>query len=162
MGAAGALFDLHRKKYITVSCIRSDFMNYGSRKISSIAIKMSLTETREEELKAKQSFLEIGVRTAAVDCGGEYLASIKKIVERAIVAGKREGVIKDTHSEEGAIAGATREALTQIMPKAVGLNIGGKLGIARHNDHVSVAVYFGIGLLHLDEVAIGLAHRTIS
>lgn len=123
---------------------------------------MALTETREEELKAKQKYLEMGIKTAAVDCGGEYLSSIKKIVERAIVAGKREGVIHDTHSEEGAIAGATREALSQIMPKAIGLNIGGKLGIARHHDHVSVVVYFGIGLLHLDEVAIGLAHRTIA
>jgi hypothetical protein len=135
---------------------------YGSKKISSVAIKMALTETREEEAKAKQQFLEIGIKTAAVDVGGEYLSSIKKIVERAIVAAKREGVIRDTHSEEGAVAGATREALSQIMPKAIGLNIGGKLGIARHHDHVCVVVFFGIGLLHLDEVAIGLAHRTIA
>ncbi|MDK2822550.1 MAG: hypothetical protein PWQ67_1346 [Clostridia bacterium] len=137
-------------------------MNFGSKKIASISIKMSLTETREEEQKAKQHYLEMGIKTAAVDCGGEYLSSVKKIVERAIVAAKREGVIKDTHSEEGAVAGATREALSQIMPKAVGLNVGGKLGIARHNDHISVAVFLGIGLLHLDEVSIGLAHRTIA
>jgi len=137
-------------------------MNYGSKKIAKIAIKMALTETREEEHKAKKHYAEMGIKTAAVDCGGEYLASVKKIVERAIVAGKREGVIKDTHSEEGAVAGATREALSQIMPKAVGLNIGGKLGIARYNDHISVAVFFGIGLLHLNEVSVGLAHRTIS
>lgn len=137
-------------------------MAYGSKKISSVAIKMALTETREEEAKAKQQFLEIGIKTAAVDVGGEYLSSIKKIVERAIVAAKREGVIRDTHSEEGAVAGATREALSQIMPKAIGLNIGGKLGIARYHDHVCVVVFFGIGLLHLDEVAIGLAHRTIA
>ncbi|NLT96047.1 MAG: hut operon positive regulator HutP [Clostridia bacterium] len=137
-------------------------MNYGSRKIASVAIKLALTETREEEQKAKQAYLDLGIKTAAVDCGGEYLSSVKKIVERAIVAAKREGVIKDTHSEEGAVAGATREALSQIMPKAVGLNVGGKLGIARHNDHISVAVFLGIGLLHLDEVSIGLAHRTIA
>ncbi|KJS82706.1 MAG: HutP [Peptococcaceae bacterium BICA1-8] len=137
-------------------------MIYGSKKVASISVKMALTETREEEQKAKQLYLDLGIKTAAVDCGGEYLASVKKIVERAIVAAKREGVIRDTHSEEGAVAGATREALSQIMPKAIGLNVGGKLGIARHNDHISVAVFFGIGLLHLDEVSIGLAHRTIS
>lgn len=137
-------------------------MNYGSRKVASVAIKMALTETREEEQNAQQIYLERGIKTAAVDCGGEYLSSVKKIVERAIVAGKREGVIKGTHSEEGAVAGATREALSQIMPKAVGLNVGGKLGIARQNDHISVAVFLGIGLLHLDEVAVGLAHRTIA
>lgn len=82
-------------------------------------------------------------------------------MERAVVAAKREGVIKDTHPDEGAIAGATREAVSQIMPKALGLNIGGKIGIARYGDHIGVAVFMGIGLLHLDEVAIGLGHRAV-
>ncbi|NLL19602.1 MAG: hut operon positive regulator HutP, partial [Clostridia bacterium] len=36
-----------------------------------------------------------------------------------------------------------------------------KIGIARINDHISVAVFFGIGLVHLDEVAIGLGHRAV-
>lgn len=137
-------------------------LNYGSKRIATVAIKMALTENREEEQVKKQQFLDKGIKTAGVDCGGEYLSTVKKIVERAVVAAKREGVIHQTHSEEGAVAGATREALSQIMPKAVGLNVGGKLGIARYNDHISVAVFLGIGLLHLDEVAIGLAHRTIS
>ena len=53
------------------------------------------------------------------------------------------------------------EALSQISLKAVGYDVGGRIGIARYNDHVSVAVFFGIGLLHLDEVAIGLGHRVI-
>ncbi|GAW31215.1 HutP protein [Carboxydocella sp. JDF658] len=107
----------------------------------------------------KNEFAKIGIKTAAVDYGGEFVPSVAKIVERAVVAAKREGVIKDTHADEGAVAGATREALAQIMPKAVGLNVGGKIGIARYQDHISVAVFFGIGLLHLDEVAIGLGHR---
>ena len=34
-----------------------------------------------------------GIKVGAVDFGGEYLASINKIVEHAIVAGKREGII---------------------------------------------------------------------
>lgn len=137
-------------------------MNYGSKKIASCAVKMALTESREEEGRLKKQYQEMEIQTAAVDFGGEYLASIHKIVERAIVAGKREGIISDTHSEEGAIAGAAREALSQIMTKAIGLNVGGKLGIARYHDHLAIAVFLGIGLLHLDEVAIGLAHRTIS
>ena len=137
-------------------------MNYGSKKVASSAVKMALTESREEESRLKKQFQEIEIHTAAVYFGGEYLASIHKIVERAIVAGKREGIISDTHSEEGAIAGAAREALSQIMSKAIGLNVGGKLGIARYHDHLAICVFLGIGLLHLDEVAIGLAHRTIS
>lgn len=137
-------------------------MTYGSRKIASVAIKLALTETREEEQKEKKTFNDLGIKTVAVDCGGEYLTMVKKIVERSVVAAKRENVIKETHSEEGAVAGATREALSQIMPKAIGLNVGGKIGIARYKDHISVAVFLGIGLLHLDEVSIGLAHRTIA
>lgn len=136
-------------------------VNYGSKKIASVAIQMALTDSRDEENQLKSKFQELGIKTAAVDYGGEYITSIKKIVERAVVAAKREGVIKETHTDEGAVAGATREALSQIMPKAIGLNVGGKIGIARQQDHVSVAVFFGIGLLHLDEVGIGLGHRAV-
>ncbi len=134
----------------------------GSRKTASVAIKMSLTDSREEEKQLQRLYAQEGIKTAAVDYGGEFISSVKKIVERAVVAAKREGVIKDTHADEGAVAGATREALTQIMPKAVGLNVGGKIGIAHHNDHITVAIFFGIGLLHLDEVSIGLGHRAVS
>lgn len=135
---------------------------FGSKKIAAVAIQMALTEGREEELKLKEKFATIGIRTAAVDYGGEFTTSIKKIVERAVVAAKRENVVAETHFGEGAIAGATREALSQIMPKALGLNVGGKIGIARYEDHVSVAVFLGIGLLHLDEVAVGLGHRIVT
>ena len=136
-------------------------MDYGSKKVAGTAIQMVLTESREEERILKKKFADVGIATAAVDYGGEFITSVKKIVERAVVAAKREGVIKETHIEEGAVAGATREALSQIVPKAVGLNVGGKIGVARYGDHISVAIFFGIGLLHLDEVAIGLGHRAI-
>ena len=86
---------------------------------------------------------------------------VKTIIERAVVAGKREFLIRDVHAEEGAVAGATHEALLQVLPKALGLSIGGKIGLARHGDHVSVAVFCAIGMLHLDEVAVGLGHRAI-
>ncbi len=33
--------------------------------------------------------------------------------------------------------------------------------IARQDDHIAVCIFFGIGLLHLNEVAIGLGHRVI-
>lgn len=134
-------------------------MHSGSKKIASIAIQMALSSDRDQEKQLKSKFTTEGIKTAAVDYGGEFITSVNKIVERAVVAAKREGVIKDTHADEGAVAGATREALSQIMPKAIGLNVGGKIGIARHADHISVAVFFGIGLLHLDEVSIGLGHR---
>lgn len=133
----------------------------GSKTVATAAIKMALSATRQEEFELKKQLAEVNVHAVAVDYGGEFISSVGKIVERAVVAAKREKVIKDTHPDEGAIAGATREAISQIMPKALGLNIGGKIGIARYNDHIGVAIFMGIGLLHLDEVAIGLGHRAV-
>lgn len=138
-----------------------DNNHYGSRDIAAAAVKISLTFDRNEEKLLKQEFLKKGIHTVAVDYGGEFLSSVTKIVERAVVSAKREGVIIESHAEEGAVAGATHEALSQIVNKAVGLNVGGKIGIARYNEHVSVAIFLGIGLLHLNEVAIGLGHRVV-
>ena len=130
-----------------------------SKKVAMAALKMAMTGSREEESLLKDTFAKQGIKTAAVDYGGDYVSAVKKIIERSVVAAKREGVIKETHGDEGAVAGATREALTQIMPKAIGLNVGGKIGIARMDEHLTVAIFFGVGLLHLDEVALGLGHR---
>ncbi|AUS96247.1 hut operon positive regulator HutP [Clostridium thermosuccinogenes] len=134
---------------------------YGSRDVAAAAIKMALTVDRHEEKSLQAELLKSGIRAAAVDYGGEFITSVMKIIERSVVSAKREGVISDSHSEEGAVAGAAREALSQIMPKAIGLNVGGKIGIARYRDHVSVAIFFGIGLLHLNEVSMGLGHRVV-
>ncbi len=134
---------------------------YGSRDVAAAAIKMALTVDRHEEKSLQAELSKSGIRAAAVDYGGEFITSVMKIIERSVVSAKREGVISDSHSEEGAVAGAAREALSQIMPKAIGLNVGGKIGIARYRDHVSVAIFFGIGLLHLNEVSMGLGHRVV-
>ncbi|MGI6563449.1 MAG: HutP family protein [Clostridia bacterium] len=133
----------------------------GSKTVAKIAIEMALSETREQENIIKERYAKEGILCAAAEYGGEFLNSVMKIVERAVVAAKRENLIRPSHAEEGAVAGATREALSQIMPKAIGLNIGGKIGIARYQDHITVAIFVGIGLLHLNEVAIGLGHRVI-
>ena len=136
--------------------------NPGSREVARAAIKMSLSESREEERELKSAFAKLNIKTAAVDYGGDFVTSVNKITERSVVAAKREKVIQELHADEGAVAGATREAISQVMPKAIGLNVGGKIGIARYKDHISVAIFFGVGLLHLDEVAVGLGHRAVS
>ena len=133
----------------------------GSKTVSRAAIMMCLSCSRDEEKELKARFAQEEVAAAAVDYGGEFLQSITRIVERAVVAAKRENVISSEYNEEGCIAGATREALSQVTNKAIGLNVGGKIGIARSGNNVAVAVFFGIGLLHLNEVAIGLGHRAI-
>ncbi len=132
-----------------------------SKFTASAAIQIALTVTRDEENELKARLLEQNIRAAAADFGGEFISSVSKIIERCIVAAQREGIITSTHLEEGALAGAAREAISQITSKAIGLNVGGKIGIARYNDHISVCMFFGIGLLHLNEIAIGLGHRAI-
>lgn len=62
---------------------------FGSKKIASTAIKMALTESREEEKSLKAVFSQEGIRVAAVDFGGESLVAIPKVIERALVASKK-------------------------------------------------------------------------
>lgn len=134
---------------------------HESKLIASAAIRLALSTDRDAERLLKEELAKDGIKATAADYGGEFISSVQKVVERAVVAAKREGVIESTHQAEGSVAGAAREALSQIMPKAVGLNVGGKVGIARKGDHIAVAIFFAIGLLHLNEVAIGLGHRAI-
>ena len=136
-------------------------MSIGSREVAATAIRLAVTSTMEEENTLKEEFLAHNIKSAAANFGGEFIPSINKIIERAVVAAKREGVITGSHPEEGAVAGAAREAISQIINKALGSNIGGKIAIARYDEHVSVAIFFGIGLLHLNEIAIGMGHRVI-
>ncbi len=135
--------------------------NIGSREVARAAVEVSMSRSREEEILLRGNFAAEGIATVAADFGGEVVPSIMRIVERAVVAAKRENVISESHLEEGGVAGAAREALNQITPKALGMNVGGKIGVARCGEHVAVAVFFGIGLGHLDEVCIGLGHRAI-
>ena len=133
----------------------------GSKDVVKASIMMALTGDRDEERSLKIQLAKSGIKTAAVDYGGEFINSVMKIVERAVVSAKREGVIEECHNQEGAVAGAAREALTQVMPMALGLNVGGKIAVARSGEHVAVAIFFGIGLLHLNEIAIGTGHRVV-
>ena len=109
----------------------------------------------------RDRYMSMGIKAVAIDFGSDFNSAVKKVLERAVVASKREGLISDSHAEEGAVAGAAHEALQQIINKCVGLNLGGKIGIARNEDHISVCVFFAIGLLNLNDIAIGLGHRAI-
>lgn len=129
--------------------------------VARAALQLSMSPSREAERKLKENYLSEGIKSTAVDYGGEFLASLQKVIERAVVAAKREHLVDQTILGEGAVAGAAREALSQVMPKALGLNVGGKVGIARKDEHIVVAIFFAIGLLHLNEVCIGLGHRVI-
>lgn len=136
-------------------------MKKNSKEVARVAIYMATSLSREEEEKRKAKYKKLGFETAAVDIGGDLVASIPKIMERALVASKRNGVIPDSHVFDGALLGATREAIDQVIGKALGFSVGGKIGIARCDEHLSVSIFLSVGLLHLDEVVIGMGHRAI-
>lgn len=136
-------------------------MTNGSKEVAVAAVKMAMSASREEEKTICESYAELGIKSAAIDYGGEFSLAVPKIIERAVVAARREGLIGESHMEEGAVAGAAHEAVSQIYSKAIGLNLGGKIGIAKSKDHIAVCVFFAVGLLNLNDVAMGLGHRAI-
>ena len=132
----------------------------NSLEVAKHAIQMALS-TREEEEELKIVFRKKGILGTAVNIGGNINDSTSKILERALVAAKRNGVIREEHLHEGGVVGATRDALMQVFNRASGQNVGGKIGIARQGEHLSVCIFLSVGLLHLNEVVIGLGHRAI-
>lgn len=136
-------------------------MNHFSLKVAKAAIQVAMTESREEERQWIEKLKKDGIDAVAVDIGGNLIETIHKVIERAVIAAKRTGLIPEEHIYEGAVAGAAREAITQVVHKGIGLNAGGKIGIARSGEHLSCCIFMSVGLLHLNDVAIGLAHRPV-
>ena len=132
-----------------------------SRDVARAAIMLAMTTSREEESAQKHRLAPRGIKGAASDFGGDFVTSVMKIIERAVVIAKREGIIGEKAHEEGAVAGAAHDAVMQVIDKAMGLNIGGKIGVARAEGHVAVAIFFTVGLVHLNEVCVGMGHRAV-
>lgn len=135
-------------------------MNGSSIEVAKAAVRLAVS-TRDEERTLIDELMHKDIKGAAVDVGGDLINSIPKIIERALVASKKMGIIKDVHVHEGAVAGAAKDAISQVDSKALGLNFGGKLGIARSGEHVVVCLFISIGLLHLNDLAIAIGHRSI-
>ena len=136
-------------------------MNDASRDVAVAATRVAMTSTREEEKGISREYHNTAIKVAAIDYGGDFSQAVPKIIERAVVAARREGLIGNSHAEEGAVAGAAHEAISQIYNKAIGLNLGGKIGIARSENHIAICVFFAVGILNLNDVAMGLGHRAI-
>ena len=118
-------------------------------------------DVKNEEKELKKKFAVDDIKTAAVDFGGEFNKSVPEIIERAVIAAKRENIIDESHVAQGAVAGAAHDAVAQIMPRTMGLNVGGKIGVARSGEHIVVSVFFGVGMFNLNEVTVGLSHRSL-
>ena len=132
-----------------------------SSDIGRAALRMALTENRKEEYALRDELKEQDIQAVAVNFGGRFLDILPKIYESAIVAAQRQKVISDTHVGDGSVLGAVESAIDQVKIKALGMNVGGKLGIARWKEHLCVAIYIGVGVLHFNEVAVGMAHRAL-
>ena len=132
-----------------------------SANVARAALRMAISASREEEREIKRSLAGQGVFAAAADFGGAFNTSFPKMVEAAIVSAKREGVITDVHTHEGAVAGAAHEALSQMANRCMGFSVGGKIGVARAGEHLAVAIFLQVGLVHLDDVAVAIAHRAV-
>lgn len=137
-------------------------MNISSIDIGRAALQIAITGSRNEENFVKEQLQKKGIKSTAVDFGGEFINSIVKIVERAVVAAERQGLVSNTHVGAGAVAGAAHEALEQAKLKAIGFNVGGKIGIARCGEHLCVAIFMGVGVLNLNEMCVGMAHRSLA
>ena len=131
-----------------------------SLEVAKHATRMAIS-TREEEEELKIELKKKGILVTAVNIGGNINESTSKILERALVASKINGLIREEHLHEGGVIGATRDALMQVRERASGQNVGGKVGIARKGQHLSVCIFLSVGLLHLDEVVIGIGHRAV-
>jgi len=134
---------------------------FTSVDVGRAALKIAVTASREEENEIKQELANKEIKATAVDFGGEFVNSIVKIIERAVVAAQRQGIVPENHIGAGAVAGAASAALEQVKLKAIGFNVGGKIGIARYGEHLCVAIYMSVGVLNLNELCVGLAHRSI-
>jgi len=136
-------------------------MGNTSLEVAKYATRMAIS-SREEEEELKSELRKKGIMATAVNIGGNINDSTSKILESALVASKRNGLIREEHLHEGAVIGATRDALMQIWNRVSGQNVGGKIGIAIYGEHLSVCIFLSVGLLHLDEVVMGLGHRAIT
>ena len=132
-----------------------------SSDIGRAALRMALTENRKEEYALRDELKEQDIQAVAVNFGGRFLDILPKIYESAIVAAQRQKVISAPHVGDGSVLGAVESAIDQVKIKALGMNVGGKLGIARWKEHLCVAIYIGVGVLHFNEVAVGMAHRAL-
>lgn len=138
-----------------------EFKDNKSVEICKIALKMSIS-SREEEKELMKFYKSQKIKVAAVDVGGSMPMGRFKFIESALLAAKRNKIIQDQHIHDGAVIGAVREAMSQIETNINGLSVGGKIGIARHGEHLAIGIFLSVGILQFNEVITAVAHRSIA
>ena len=71
-----------------------EFNDNKSVDVCRVALKMSIS-SREEEKKFIKEYKAKGIKVAAVDVGGSMPNSRFKFIESALMAAKRNNIIKD-------------------------------------------------------------------
>lgn len=99
-------------------------MEVSSVEVGKAALAMAISEDRKAEQACQERFGGKGILTVAVDFGGEYLSSVKKIIERAVVAAQRQGLVKNDHVGEGAVAGGGSCGVRANHPQGGGFECG--------------------------------------
>lgn len=135
--------------------------NFRSIDVARFATNLVSTGSREKEMEYRKYLETFEVQSVAVDFGGKFEKIVPQIIENGAVAAQRCGLIEDQHVQIGDIVGAIHQVLIKLGSIAVGLNVGGKLAIARYKEHLCVAIFAEIGLIHLNEVFINIAHRSV-
>ncbi len=129
--------------------------------VGRAALRIALTASRAEEAQLRNLLEQQGIHATAVDFGGDFVPLIVKIVERAVVYAQRQHLVTEAHIGAVEVGGAAHDALEQVKKKALGFNVGGKIGIARCGEHLCVAIYMGVGVLNLNELCVGRAQRSL-
>lgn len=84
-------------------------MEYNSIAVGRAALQLAITESRQKEQELRKELQEKGIRSVAVDFGGQFVQSIPKIIEHAVVAAQRQKVVADNHIGEGAVIGLPKK-----------------------------------------------------
>jgi len=134
---------------------------YNTVDIVRAAIALAITPDKTSEDMEIDKLKKQGIKVIVIDVTGNFRDSTHIIIEKAIIASRENGLTEETHVEESAIAGAAREAIMHIATKSSGVHGNGKMAICRYKENLSVCIFMCIGLLNLNEVAIGLGHRAV-
>lgn len=135
--------------------------NFKSVDVARFATNLVSTSSREKEMEYRKYLETFGVQSVAVDFGGKFEKIVSQIIENGAVAAQRCRLIEEQHVQIGDIVGAIHQVFIELGLRAAGLNVGGKIAVVRHKEHLCVALFAEIGLIHLNEVFINIAHRSV-
>ena len=133
-----------------------------SIEIGRAALRIAVTENRTEEQRIKEQLAAKGIRSTAVDFGGEFMPSVVKNCGARRCCGAASGHCYGNPCWRGRCCRSCPRCFGAACDEGGRLNVGGKIGIARSGEHLCVAIYMAVGVLNLDELCVALGHRSLA